>query len=159
MTETGTMAQPPRIADMTLDNWRAVIDLWVDAWTKAMPQIDFEAQRNWLIGQRAAYSRDGTRVRVALDRMSEIVQGVITLRPRDGYIDQLAVAHQNWGGGVAQALIADARRLSPKQLYLFVNQANERAVAFYEKAGFTRSGDAVNPESGLATWRYQWSPA
>ncbi len=146
-----------RITDMTLDNWREVIDLWVDAWTTAMPGIDFDARRDWLISQRASYARDGTRVRVAIDRMAERVLGVITLRSRDGYIDQLAVAHLNWGGGVAQALLADAMRLSPKLLYLFVNQDNARAVAFYEKAGFTRTDAGSNAQSGLPVWRYDWS--
>jgi putative acetyltransferase len=149
----------PRIADMTLDNWRAVIDLWVQAWSQTMPDIDFEARRDWLIGQRAIYARDGTRVRVALDRLADTVLGVITLRPRDGYIDQLAVAHERWGGGVAMALIADAQRLSPRQLFLFVNQANGRAIAFYEKAGFRRTAAEVNAQSGLPTWRYEWAPA
>ena len=123
-----------------------------------MPGIDFEARRAWLISQRATYARDGTRVRVALDRMADTVKGVITLRPNDGYIDQLAVASEHWGSGVAQAMIEDAKRLSPRALYLFVNQANLRAVAFYEKAGFRRQEASVNPDSGLATWRYQWLP-
>ncbi len=154
----GTNPDPPvRIADMTLDNWREVIDLWVAAWSRTMPDIDFEARRDWLIGQRAAYARDGTRVRVALDPLSGVARGVITVRARDGYIDQLAVAHQDWGSGVAQALIADAMRLSPKRLYLLVNQANPRAVAFYEKMGFAKAGAGINETSGLPTWRFDWS--
>jgi putative acetyltransferase len=146
-----------RVADMTLDNWRVVVDLWVEAWAKTMPQIDFEARRGWLINQRATYARDGTRVRVALDRRSGAVKGAITLRPRDGYIDQLVVASQCWGKGVGQALIADAKRLSPHTLHLFVNQANERALAFYEKVGFARVSENVNLDSGLPTWRYEWA--
>jgi putative acetyltransferase len=145
-----------RVADMTLDNWRIVVDLWVEAWAKTMPHIDFEARRDWLISQKSAYARDGTRVRVALDRMSESVRGAITLRSRDGYIDQLVVNSQDWGSGVGRALIADAKRLSPRMLYLFVNQANERAVAFYEKVGFRRVSESVNADSGLPIWRYEW---
>lgn len=148
-----------RIADLTLDNWRSVVDLWVEAWSRTAPEIDFEARRDWLIGQRAAYSRDGTRVRVALDLRTESARGVITVRSRDGYIDQLAVAHRDWGAGVAQALIADAKRLSPKGLYLLVNQANPRAIAFYEKVGFAKSGAGINEASGLPTWRFDWVPA
>ena len=26
-----------------------LVDLWVAAWTQAMPQIDFEARRPWLV--------------------------------------------------------------------------------------------------------------
>jgi putative acetyltransferase len=160
MSDLPASPQPAlRVADMTLDNWRVVVDLWVEAWAKTMPHIDFEARRDWLISQRAAYSRDGTRVRVALDRMRESVKGAITLRPRDGYIDQLVVGSQNWGQGVGQALIADAKRLSPRLLYLFVNQANVRAVAFYEKVGFRRVSESINAESGLPTWRYEWAGA
>jgi putative acetyltransferase len=151
--------QPPalRIADMTLDNWRVVVDLWVEAWAKTMPQIDFEDRRDWLISQRAAYARDGTRVRVALDRISDTVRGAISLRPRDGYIDQLVVGSESWGRGVGQALIADAKRLSPRMLYLHVNQANMRAVSFYEKVGFRRISESVNADSKLPTWRYEWA--
>lgn len=157
MSGVQTKPQPDlRVADMTLDNWRVVVDLWVEAWAKTMPHIDFEARRAWLISQRAAYARDGTRVRVALDRLSASVKGAITLRPRDGYIDQLVVASQSWGSGVGQALIADAKRLSPRLLYLYVNQANPRAVAFYEKVGFRRVAESVNADSGLPTWRYEW---
>jgi putative acetyltransferase len=160
MSEEQRSRQPLfRVADMTLDNWRVVVEMWVEAWAKTMPHIDFEARRNWLISQRAAYARDGTRVRVALDRVSESVKGAITLRPRDGYIDQLVVASQSWGSGVGRALVADAMRLSPRMLYLHVNQANVRAVAFYEKLGFQRVAEGFNADSGLATWRYEWSGA
>lgn len=160
MSDAQAHPQPAlRVADMTLDNWRVVVDLWVEAWARTMPDIDFEARRDWLISQRVAYARDGTRVRVALDRLSENVRGAITLRPRDGYIDQLVVASQSWGKGVGQTLIMDAKRLSPRMLYLFVNQANQRAVAFYEKVGFRRVAESVNADSGLPTWRYEWAAA
>lgn len=154
-------SHPPtlRVADMTVDNWRSVVDMWVEAWSKTTPQIDFEARRTWMVSQRAAYARDGTRVRVALDRISESVRGAITLRTRDGYIDQLVVSSHDWGSGVAQALVADAMRLSPRMLYLFVNQANPRAVAFYQKVGFRRVAESVNADSGLPTWRFEWSAA
>ncbi|MGL4438957.1 MAG: GNAT family N-acetyltransferase [Bosea sp. (in: a-proteobacteria)] len=158
MREAEDGPQPAlRVADMTLDNWRVVVDLWVEAWAKTMPHIDFEARRKWLISQRATYSRDGTRVRVALDRISGNVKGAITLRPRDGYIDQLVVGSGDWGQGIGQALVSDAKRLSPRMLYLFVNQANERAVTFYEKIGFRRMAESVNADSGLPTWRYEWA--
>lgn len=152
------MTEALRIADMTLDSWRAVVDLWVEAWSETMPDIDFEARRDWLIGRRAIYSRDGTRVRVASATLSGDVRGVITVRPRDGYVDQLAVAVKWWGSDVAAALIADARRLSPRGLWLNVNQANERAIAFYEKSGFVRGDAAHNPDSGLPVWSYRWQP-
>lgn len=161
------MAGSLRIGDMTRDNRGAVVDLWVEAWTRAMPGIDFEARRDWFASRLADFARDGTRVRVVAGPLAgqgartlraRTPRGMITVRPRDGYIDQLAVAVAWWGSGTATALIEDARQLSPNGLWLLVNQANHRAVAFYEKAGFRRGEATSNPDSGLPVWRYGWTP-
>jgi putative acetyltransferase len=37
-----------------------------------------------------------------------------------------------------------------------VNQDNPRAVRFYEREGFRRLHEGVNPNSGLRTWRLEW---
>jgi putative acetyltransferase len=60
--------------------------------------------------------------------------------------------------GVADLLLAEARRLSPQNLDLHVNQDNARAVRFYQKHGFVTVGEDVNPRSGAPIYRMQWRP-
>ncbi|MBS7540199.1 GNAT family N-acetyltransferase [Ancylobacter lacus] len=82
--------------------------------------------------------------------------GFVVVSPATGYLDQLVVGPRWFGAGVAAALLAEARRLSPHRLELHVNQDNPRAVRFYEREGFVRTGEGTNPRSGLPIWRYEW---
>ena len=62
--------------------------------------------------------------------------GFVTVDPATLYLDQIVVAPEAWGCGVAAALIAEAKRISPHGLDLHVNTDNARAIRFYEKHGF-----------------------
>ena len=73
-------------------------------------------------------------------------------------LDQLVVAPEAWGLGVAEALLAQARRLSPSGLDLHVNQDNARAIRFYEKHGFVVTGADLNPRSGAPLHKMSWRP-
>ena len=44
----------------------ALADLWVAAWTQAMPQIDFEARRPWLKAHLEALHQQAYVTRCAL---------------------------------------------------------------------------------------------
>lgn len=68
------------------------------------------------------------------------------------------VAPEDWGSGVAKRLMNEAKRISPECILLEVNQGNARAIRFYERAGFERTGEGVNPFSGLPIWHYAWKP-
>jgi putative acetyltransferase len=130
-------------------------DLWIAAWTKAMPAIDFEARRVWFVERLAALQAQGSEIVCAFDDTNGALAGFLTLDPATGHIDQLAAAPQAWGRGAALVLIGEAKRRSPA-LKLEVNQDNPRAVRFYEKHAFRRTAASVNPTSGLRTWRYEW---
>jgi putative acetyltransferase len=71
-----------------------------------------------------------------------------------GYLDQIVVAPQAWG--VADLLIAEAKRLSPNGLKLHVNVKNARAIGFYRKHHFTLAGHDTNPRSGAAVLLMDW---
>jgi putative acetyltransferase len=131
-------------------------DLWVASWREAMPGIDFEARRRWLIDHLRALQTAGSFIICAFDRSDRLL-GVTTIDPATGYLDQLAVAPEAKGKGVARLLLGEARRLSPSGITLEVNEDNARAIAFYEREGFVKIADGgVNPNSGLNTRRLRW---
>ena len=130
-------------------------DLWIASWQAAMPQIDFEARRGWFVDHLSALQDGGTQVVCAFAANGEMA-GFVTINTRDGDLDQLAVSPRCWGSGAAACLLEEAKRRAPGAIELEVNQDNPRAVRFYEKHGFARTAESVNPRSGLKTWRYRW---
>ena len=68
------------------------------------------------------------------------------------------VAPEFWGSNVALMLLDAAKRISPVLLELLVNKDNARAIAFYEKNGFTYVSEDVNPVSGRPVNRMRWRP-
>ena len=86
------------------------------------------------------------RVVVAEDNGALV--GFVTVDPETMYLDQIVVAPEHWGSGVALTLLDEAKRLSPSGLELLVNKDNARAIRFYEKHGFDYAGEDKNPVSG-----------
>lgn len=132
------------------------IDLWVAAWRSAYPSIDFEARRGWAVDHIAELERTGSRSLVVLG--GGRILGAVVVDPATGYLDQIVVATDAQGRGIAGMLLAEARRLSPALLELHVNQDNARAVRFYEKNGFVKAGEDVNPRSGAPIYKMTWRP-
>jgi putative acetyltransferase len=85
-----------------------------------------------------------------------VLIGLVTVDPRNRYLDQLVVAPEAWGSGVAVKLLSEAKRISPSGLDIFVNQDNFRAIRFYEKHGFTFESEDVNPISGRPVNKMSW---
>jgi putative acetyltransferase len=133
----------------------AMLDLWVEAWREAMPAIDFDQRREWLRVHLTQLERLGFVMR-CVTGPRERVLGFVALSPKLRHLDQVVVDLDHWGKGVGEALITEAKRLSPRGLWLDVNQDNPRAIAFYEKHGFRRLSAGHNPTSGLPTFRYGW---
>ncbi len=75
-----------------------------------------------------------------------------------GYLDQLVVSPTHWGSELGNALLDEAKRLSPDRITLLVNTDNARAIRFYERNGFAQAGGDVNPTSGLPVLRMEWKP-
>jgi putative acetyltransferase len=82
--------------------------------------------------------------------------GFVTIDPKTRYLDQLVVAPEHWGAGVGEALIDEAKRISPHGLDLDVNTDNARAIALYKKHGFAVTGEGKNPISGKPVHRMSW---
>ena len=134
----------------------ALADLWVRAWAETMPAIDFEARRDWIVNFLEG-PESGSRLTVVAVT-GDVPVGFVTIEPAVAYLHQLAVAPASKGKGIATALLAAAKAAAPDGLTLDVNQANTRAVRFYEREGFSKAGEGVNAGSGLATWRLGWKP-
>lgn len=133
----------------------ALADLWVAAWGQAYPIYDFETRRGWLLDRIAVMEADGTAILVALD--GEVPTGFVTVHPDTGWIDQMLVGIAHQGQGVAHSLMAAAKRQRPPGLTLDVNADNARAIAFYRRQGFVRTGGRIN-EQGRPIDLMAWTP-
>ena len=134
----------------------AAIALWLRAWQATFPDIDFAARVGWW-RQRWRNELLPSADVVVADAAGQPI-GFVTVDPRNGYLDQIVVAPEHWAGGVATALMAVAKNLSPAGLDLDVNTDNARAIRFYEKQGFVIAGAGINPISGKPVHRMQWRP-
>jgi len=134
----------------------AAIDLWHRTWQIAYPALDFSTRVDWWRQRWRSDLVPQTAITVA-ERCGQMV-GFVTVDRQTGYLDQIVVAPEAWGSELGALLIAQARRLSPRGLDLHVNHDNTRAIRFYEKQGFTITGNDVNPRSGAPIHKMSWRP-
>ncbi len=139
----------PAIRGMRADDIAPLADLWVSSWQEAMPAIDFSGRWAWISAVLAnpanttlVFEREGSALGFA------VLEGAL--------LHQLVVACAAKGCGVATSLVAAAKARAADTLILEVNQDNPRAVRFYLREGFRRTGEGRNAGSGLATWHMRW---
>ena len=133
----------------------AAIALWLETWRRAYPSIDFEARVRWWRDRwRGELVREASII-VAEQRGA--LTGFVTIDP-SGYLDQLVVSPDQWGSDLGNALMTEAKRLSPHGITLKVNADNARAIGFYARNGFVHAGEDVNPTSGRPVLRMAWRP-
>ena len=134
----------------------AAIELWRRTWAQHYPHIDFNARVDWW---RERWRKELVPVaRIVIADVDGEMAGFVTVDPKTMYLDQIVVAPEAWGSGVALALLDEAKRLSPRGLDLLVNKDNFRAIRFYQKHGFVYAGEDKNPVSGIAVNRMSWRP-
>ncbi len=133
-----------------------LVDLWVESWSEVYPDINFNERRAWFVDHVMAWADADEPVRIAFDTANGSMAGFILINTRTTLLDQICVDIAWKGRGVAEALMAEARRLSPHEIRLDVNAMNHRAIRFYEQEGFVKTGEGVNPRSGLPIFRYRW---
>ena len=149
MQDDPVTLRPYSAADET-----ACIALWERSWQQVYPEIDFTARRGWWRERWRDELVPQTSIVVA--ECGGAMSGFATVDCSSGYLDQIVVAPDQWGSGIGQKLLDEAKRLSPSRLDLTVNTDNARAIRFYERQGFVRAGDGVNPHSGRPVHRMTW---
>jgi putative acetyltransferase len=132
----------------------AAIELWRRSWQQHYPHLNFTERVDWW--------RDRWRnelvpqARIVVAEAEGVIAGFITIDLKTGYLDQIVVAPEHWGSGLALMLLDEAKRLSPRGITLLVNKDNARAIRFYEKHGFAYAGEDKNPVSGKPVNRMSW---
>jgi putative acetyltransferase len=131
----------------------AAIALWLKTWQRAYPEIDFAARVAWWRERWRNELVPNAAIIVA--EQSGMLIGFVTIDD-EGYLDQLVAAPDHWGSPLGNALVDEAKRLSPDRIALLVNTDNARAIRFYERNGFAQAGNDVNPTSGRPVLRMEW---
>jgi putative acetyltransferase len=132
----------------------AAIELWRRTWAAHYPHLDFNVRVAWW---RERWRQELIPVaHIVIAEAGGAIAGFVTVDPKTMYLDQIVVAPEHWGSGIALALLDEAKRISPRGLDLLVNKDNARAIRFYEKHGFVYAGEDKNPVSGIAVNRMTW---
>lgn len=132
------------------------IELWRRSWQTAYPEIDFSERLDWWRERWRSDTVVSSSIVVA--QSGDEIVGFVTVNGRTGYLDQLVVAPEAWGTPTAVLLLDRAKRESPRGLDLHVNVDNARALRFYEKHGFERVSESINPRSSRPVYLMRWLP-
>ena len=148
------MPPPFHLRPYRADDEDAAIGLWLATWQRTYPSIDFVARVPWWRTRWRNELVPNAAIMVA--EQAGTLIGFVTL-DTTGYLDQLVVAPDQWGSELGNALVAEAKRLSPDRITLLVNSDNARAIHFYARNGFVHAGEDVNPTSGRPVLRMEWT--
>ncbi len=151
------MSAPPRLRPYTAADEEVAIELWRRSWQHSYPDIDFSARLSWW---RERWRKELVpSAKITLAERADALVGFVTIDPATGYLDQIVVAPEAWGVDVAEALLAEAKRICPEKIELHVNKDNARAIGFYDKHGFVVTGESSNPLSGRPVFAMRWERA
>ena len=148
----------PVIRDVTLADHDSLVALWIRAWMHTLPQIRFDEREPFIRERFRDYAMPPRCSRVACDGSGDPI-GFFLMDRSLHELEQIVVAPEFWGKGIAEAMLDDARALSPERIVLTVNRDNPRAVAFYRRQGFVETGASISPRSGLPLLHMEWRAA
>jgi putative acetyltransferase len=136
-------------------DWPDLLDLWVAAWRVTYTDIDFDARRDWLVAHLTTLESKGART-LCLEHDRKSLAGFVVIDAATGWLYQICVHPACFGHGAAGALLSAARSVSPQLIRLDVNTDNARALAFYQRNGFVRTGEGPISQSGRKTVVMEW---
>lgn len=135
---------------------RDVCDLWLASGAHGFASHESGKGRNWLFMHLENLHRSGAHTACAFSRRTGGLAGFVTIDPASGWLDQIIVAQTARGSGVAALLLDEAKRMSPQRIELDVAENNQRAIHFYEREGFRKTGLAAPGEGGAKMWNMRW---
>ena len=139
------------------EDFDAVVILWRVSREKSLPQ--FQREKGHFFYEDMAYFRDHILaddiVWLAVDSTG---RPVAFMALKDDFIDHLYVHPNYWRKGLGEKMLAHARTLSPRHLWLYTLQVNLNARAFYEKNGFKAVEFGISPApENEPDVKYEWS--
>ena len=134
----------------------AAIELWRRTWQAHYAHLNFSERLDWWRARWRDELVPSAAIIVAEQRAAII--GFVTIDAKTSYLDQIVVAPERWGAGIAAALLDEAKRIAPTGIALMVNKDNARAIRFYAKHGFIEAGEDINPVSGRPVNKMSWRP-
>ncbi|MET0821102.1 MAG: GNAT family N-acetyltransferase [Aeromicrobium sp.] len=130
-------------------------------WARATARRDGREQRDvaeTLPGVRRRLALDGATLLMAWRDDAPVGFAVVAPQLQALELFYLAVDRPAWGAGVASRLLRavddHARSIGHAHLTLWVIADNERAVATYERAGWTRTDDVQQLDAGRTEARF-----
>ncbi|MFI5012298.1 MAG: GNAT family N-acetyltransferase, partial [Hyphomicrobiales bacterium] len=90
------------LRDLVPADTEAVLDLWVLAWSAALPAIDFKARRAWFEERLSLLLVENFVLRGAIEEPGGGIIGFIAISPRLRYLDHIAAHPEHWGTGLGE---------------------------------------------------------
>ena len=81
---------------------------------------------------------------------------MLALHLPNKYLDQLFVAPEYQGRSIGRELLAFTRRLLPDEIELRCVRENDKAWRWYEREGFVREKEQVEPMTEFVMKYYRW---
>ena len=119
-------ASPLKLRPYKAGDEDAAIELWRRSWQVAYPHLDFTARIGWW---RERWRNELVpRARIVVAETGGVLEGLVTIEPDTGYLDQLVVAPEFWGSNIGTLLMDEAKRISPTKLDLLVNKEDRKST-------------------------------
>jgi len=131
------------------------VALWLSAWEQTYPDIDFKKRETWWRNRWLNELLPVGEAIVATGNDQKLI-GFVILTPATGYMDQLVVAPDWQGSGLAKALLDYVKGRSGGVVELHVNESNMRALRFYQREGFSMMEKTTHPGGVLPIYKMLW---
>ena len=136
------------------DEYDAITRVWMDSHVSTGLATASDATFAELRARIPREIANGWQLHVA--EVDGTIAGMLAFRMRDKYLDQIFVAPEHQGKGIGAKLLAVVREHLPDEILLRTAVANTRAIAWYEREGFVRENEVMQPEWSGPRVYYRW---
>jgi ribosomal protein S18 acetylase RimI-like enzyme len=134
------------------EDFDAVARIWFESWkTTGLPS---SANIDVLRARIPREIANGWQL-YAADEGGRVV-AMLAIVAANKHLDQIFVAPDRMGQRIGRQLLAFAREKMPDEIWLRTAVANVRAVAWYEREGFVKEREELQPGWPLPRAYYRW---